>query len=146
MINKLYICKLYNSGNNIFLGNPSKIKDLINPKNKYIVSDYIKPLLINKRKFDMRIHVVVASYSPLVFYIHKFGYVRFASEDYDKNFNIFVLEVNDNPDLSSQYTPFTEVFDVEHLAKYNILNDLFGNNGLLECKTYPERIRHLYKI
>ena len=246
--NKLYICKLCNSGNgnNIFVGNPSKIKDLINPKNKYIVSDYIKPLLINKRKFEMRIHVV-ANYSPLVVYIHEFGYVRFASEDYDeksdnlychltgnrfnyknnggnkdnitlqklwnilgdkstdikekindvckktifsvqnvniegmkkvansindksnyysnweninnncfelfgfdimldKNFNIFVLEVNDNPDLSSQYTPFTEVFDVEHLAKYNILNDLFGNNGLLECKTYPERIRHLYKI
>ena len=25
-------------------------------------------------------------------------------------------------------------------------NDIFGNNGLLDYKTYPNRVRHLYKI
>jgi len=39
-------------------------------------------LLINKRKFDLRVYVAVTSIDPLRIYIYKEGLVRFASVDY----------------------------------------------------------------
>ena len=39
-------------------------------------------MLINKRKFDLRVYVAVTSIDPLRIYIYKEGLVRFASVDY----------------------------------------------------------------
>lgn len=49
----------------------------------YIIERYIhNPLLIQEKKFDLRIYVLVTSFDPLKIYIHKEGLVRRASEKY----------------------------------------------------------------
>eukprot|EP00817_Percolomonadidae_sp_ATCC50343_P002485 CAMPEP_0117425744 /NCGR_PEP_ID=MMETSP0758-20121206/5988_1 /TAXON_ID=63605 /ORGANISM="Percolomonas cosmopolitus, Strain AE-1 (ATCC 50343)" /LENGTH=785 /DNA_ID=CAMNT_0005210479 /DNA_START=303 /DNA_END=2657 /DNA_ORIENTATION=- len=51
-----------------------------------LVQEYLsKPLLINKKKFDMRIYVLVTCFDPLKIYIFNDGLVRFATEDYKRN-------------------------------------------------------------
>lgn len=52
------------------------------PTNKpLVISRYINnPLLINGRKFDLRLYVLVTSFNPLRIYIHKNGVVRFAAQ------------------------------------------------------------------
>ena len=54
------------------------------PKKKpVIVSRYISnPLLIQKRKFDLRLYVLVTSFDPLRIYLYEEGVVRFAAEPY----------------------------------------------------------------
>ena len=52
-------------------------------KKKWIVQRYVDPpMLIDERKFDIRLYVAVTSMRPLVAYIYREGLVRFASEPY----------------------------------------------------------------
>ncbi|KAJ3024975.1 UNVERIFIED_CONTAM: Tubulin polyglutamylase ttll4 [Siphonaria sp. JEL0065] len=48
---------------------------------KYIQNPY----LIDKKKFDIRLYVVVTSFDPLRIYLYKEGIVRFAGENYSTN-------------------------------------------------------------
>ncbi|KAI8904110.1 tubulin-tyrosine ligase family-domain-containing protein [Gorgonomyces haynaldii] len=59
-----------------------KLSDL--PRKKSLVcSRYIQdPYLINGRKFDLRIYVLVTSFDPLRIYMYKEGVVRFAANTY----------------------------------------------------------------
>ena len=51
-----------------------------------IASLYLdKPLLINNKKFDMRMYVVVTSFNPLRVYFYHEGLARFATEDYSND-------------------------------------------------------------
>ena len=51
-----------------------------------LISKYLdKPHLINNKKYDLRIYVLVTSFSPLKFYIYYNGLVRFATENYQKD-------------------------------------------------------------
>lgn len=54
-------------------------------KKECIVQRYIpNPLLINEKKFDLRIYVGVTSFYPLKIYIFEEGLVRFATKPYSK--------------------------------------------------------------
>ena len=62
-----------------------------------LISRYIdKPHLINKKKYDLRIYVLVVSFSPLRIYIYNNGLVRFATENYKKSDfdNVFIHLTN----------------------------------------------------
>ncbi|KAI8614648.1 tubulin-tyrosine ligase family-domain-containing protein [Chytriomyces sp. MP71] len=60
----------------------NKWKDVPQRK-EFIVSKYIQnPYLIDKKKFDIRLYVVVTSFDPLRVYLFKEGIVRFAGEKY----------------------------------------------------------------
>ena len=57
----------------------------LNNRSDVVVSKYIaNPLLINGFKSDLRIHVLLISLDPLKIYIHKEGFLRLATEKYEK--------------------------------------------------------------
>lgn len=50
-----------------------------------VVQEYIqKPLLIDNKKFDLRLYVLISSIDPYICYINDEGLARFCTEDYQK--------------------------------------------------------------
>ena len=75
-------------GKGIFL--TKRIEDVENLSSMCVAQQYIRnPLLIEKKKFDLRIYVLVTSCSPLRIYLFRDGLVRLCTEEYkhptDKN-------------------------------------------------------------
>ena len=65
----------------------------------YVAQRYIEsPLLVGGRKFDMRLYVLVTSYSPLKAWVHRGGFCRFTAAQYDSDTsdldNLFVHLTN----------------------------------------------------
>jgi len=62
------------------------IRLMTNPENipkRCLVSKYIaSPHLINNKKYDLRLYVVITSFSPLKVYLYDEGLIRFCCEDY----------------------------------------------------------------
>ena len=53
-------------------------------KKTWVIQKYIEnPMLILKRKFDIRVWVVVPTWNPLRIYVFKECYLRFSNEKYD---------------------------------------------------------------
>jgi tubulin polyglutamylase TTLL4 len=87
----------------------------ISSKDDTIVSLYLdKPFLINGRKFDMRMYVVVTSFHPLRVYFYQDGLARFATENYS----------NDPKVLKNKFVHLTN-FSVN---KKNLKNFVVNNN------------------
>lgn len=60
-----------------------QLPDCSNAKDNFVVERYIhSPYLIDARKFDLRLYVVVTSFEPLKVYIHGEGLIRLASCEY----------------------------------------------------------------
>ncbi|RKP21987.1 tubulin-tyrosine ligase [Rozella allomycis CSF55] len=103
----------------------------------YIVQKYIdNPYLIGGRKFDLRIYVLVTSYSPLTVYIHRNGFCRFSNSTYS----------SDAKDLSNLYIHATNVavqktapnYDGERGCKWllrNLKMFIMTKHGEQECKS-----------
>ena len=89
---------------------------------QYLISKYIdKPHLLNNKKYDLRIYVLVASFTPLRIYLYNNGLVRFATEDYNKK------------DLNNVFIHLTNYSINKKNLKYK------SNNNLKEqqCEIFP---------
>lgn len=81
----LYIMKPVNSscGRGIKIVTPNSI---IPRRKKCVISRYISnPLLINNKKFDLRLYVMVTSFTPLRIYLFENGLARFCTVDYSND-------------------------------------------------------------
>ena len=55
-------------------------------KENFIINKYISnPMLINDKKFTMRVFALVTGFSPLKIYIYRDGYLIFSQNEYDLN-------------------------------------------------------------
>ena len=63
------------------------IRLMSNPDNvpkRCLISNYISnPHLINNKKYDLRLYVVITSFTPLKVYLYDEGLIRFCCEDYN---------------------------------------------------------------
>lgn len=70
-------------GEGIFL-----FKGQFNPPfsmNEFVIQKYLsKPLLVEKKKFDLRVYVLIKKFDPLECYFCNEGLVRFCTEDYKR--------------------------------------------------------------
>lgn len=70
-------------GKGIFL--TRRLEDVENLSTVCVAQQYIRnPLLIDKKKFDLRIYVLVTSCSPLRVYLFRDGLVRICTEEYKR--------------------------------------------------------------
>ncbi|CAD8050067.1 unnamed protein product [Paramecium sonneborni] len=59
------------------------IKDISYIKKNYIIQEYISnPLLLDNKKFDFRLYVLITSLKPLIAYINEEGLARLCTENY----------------------------------------------------------------
>ena len=113
----MYICKPAGSsqGKGIFLSNDIfEIREKVYSQ-QTVVQQYIdNPLLINKRKFDLRVYVLITSMNPLRIYMYKEGLARFATVDYSYNFdtlkNRFIHLTNYSINKNNKNTKMSEDF------------------------------------
>lgn len=75
------------------------VEETVETPEAYIVQRYIpNPYLIGGKKFDIRIYVLVTSYSPLVVYIHRNGFCRFSNTNFSMDpkdiSNLFIHATN----------------------------------------------------
>ena len=62
------------------------LTDIENIPKKILAAHYIyNPHLINGRKYDLRLYLLVTGYTPLKIYLFDNGLARFCSEEYDLN-------------------------------------------------------------
>ena len=91
------------------------------PQKDGIVQKYIyKPLLILKRKFDIRLYVLITNIEPLRIYIHKSGMARFCTHEYDPN--------GTTDDLQMHLTNFSVNKEDDHFVRCNDKNESVNNS------------------
>lgn len=112
------------------------IRLMINPEtipSKVLITKYIQnPHLINNKKYDLRLYLLITGYSPLKIYLYQEGLVRFASEDYDLN----------SSNMSNRYIHLTNYSVNKNSLKYNINVEIDGENG---SKWSLSTLRHYFK-
>ena len=89
-----------------------EIKKYTQNPQQWIVQKYIEnPLLINKKKFDIRQWVLVTNSEPLTIWIYNSSYLRFSVEDYDVNDlqNLFVHLTNNSISKKSKHFSLSNI-------------------------------------
>ena len=108
-----------------FLKNFSEIE-----YDKYVITKYINSFLIYKKKFDLRLYVLITGISPLKIYLNIDGLVRIAASNYSL----------DNLDLSSHLTGISTNQKKKTFKKNNNYFSEDGNDwSLFVFKNYFER-------
>ena len=107
---------------------------------QYLISRYIdKPHLLNNKKYDLRIYVLVASFTPLRIYLYNNGLVRFATEDYKKGDfdNVYIhltnysinknnLKYKSNNNIQKQQCEFFPREEIETEAEGGIEGEMYN--------------------
>ena len=111
-----------------------------------LISRYIdKPHLINKKKYDLRIYVLVASFSPLRIYLYYNGLVRFATEDYQQgnydNIYIHITNYSINKNNSNYKSNQKNNNDIENIENNEeIEEDDSSKWSLVEYRNYFKKL------
>ena len=105
----------------------------------FLVSKYIsKPHLINNKKYDLRIYVLISSLYPLKIYMYKEGLVRFATEEYIKgDFNnvfIHLTNYSINKENIPRYNNNNNEEDFQKFSKWSLseYKEYFEKNNQIE--------------
>ena len=89
-------------------------------KEAYVISLYINnPLLIGGRKFDLRLYVLVSTYRPLRYYMHKLGFCCFCTVKYTPS----------TSELDNMFVHLTNVAIQKHGEDYNQIHGGTGARG-----------------
>lgn len=131
----------------------TKNKNNSNENNLILISRYLdKPHLLNNKKYDLRIYVLVGSFTPLKIYLYYNGLVRFATEDYEKgNYsNVFIHLTNysinkKNPNYKSNQKNNKEIDDLEEIDEENEQEDDSSKWSLVEYKNYFKKDLHIFE-
>jgi hypothetical protein len=104
-------------GQNIFLSRDPLADARLKPERRYVVQDYIQdPLLVGGYKFDLRVYVLVTSFSPLVVHVFDEGIARFSTSKY--------TGVGPDSDLSNAFAHLTNT-SVNH-SNAHVEKDVIG--------------------
>ena len=111
---------------------------------QYLISKYLdKPHLLNNKKYDLRIYVIVLSFTPLKIYLYYNGLVRFATEDYikDNYDNIYIHLTNysinkQNPNYKKNLKDNKEIAEMEEIEEDNEQNDDSSKWSLVEYRNF----------
>ena len=111
---------------------------------QYLISKYLdKPHLLNNKKYDLRIYVIVLSFTPLKIYLYYNGLVRFATEDYikDNYDNIYIHLTNysinkQNPNYKKNLKDNKEIAEMEEIEEDNEQNDDSSKWSLVEYHNF----------
>lgn len=109
--------------------------EVIHLTDQYIIQRYVKPFLIDSKKFDFRLYLLIGSLEPLTLYIYEEGLARFCSEDFemptkanrDKKF-IHLTNTAINIE-NSKVSP--EVFTKKFTETLDYIDDKYHNKDLL---------------
>ena len=131
----------------------TKNKNNSNENNLILISRYLdKPHLLNNKKYDLRIYVLVGSFTPLKIYLYYNGLVRFATEDYEKgNYsNVFIHLTNysinkKNPNYKSNQKNNKEIDDLEEIDEENEQEDDSSKWSLVEYKNYFKKDMNIFE-
>lgn len=99
------------------------LKNINDVKNNEIVTKYISnPLLIEGKKFDLRIYTLVTGYNQMKIYLYNEYFARLATENYDLNLNntnnIFKLLTNIHVGIKNKKRKNDIVMSMEETEKY----------------------------
>ena len=127
----------------------TKLKQIQNYANKpYVISRYIeKPLLVGKKKFDLRIYVLVTSYKPLKVWLSCLGFARFCTENYSSDFgdmDNMMIHLTNNAIQKKQSD-----FNTKHGSKWSIENLRFyleQTRGIAATNRCFEEIKNIIYI
>ena len=114
------------------------LTELDNIPKKIIATHYIyNPHLINGRKYDLRLYLLVTGYTPLKIYLFDNGLARFCSEQYDldpekmsdryihlTNYSINKTSLNfeQNDSVNDEFGEKWTLFTLKHYFEKNKLN------------------------
>ena len=120
--NNLWIVKPKdgNTGKGVHL-----FKSLESESNEFLISKYVtNPHLINGKKYDLRIYVLVTGLKPLKIYINKEGLARISAQKFslnEENYdNIFVHLTNTGVNKKSKEYVYAQDFNSENANKLSL--------------------------